>query len=172
MWSAPWPLKSTENTNFECTRCKQDKSCLKKFSKDNNMIPPSIPLELQNVTPVMQIHCIFSGCLNCKGHIKILPHKIQKIEDILPNCPKHVPLMFCSLKGKHENPKLYQVRREIVFEDFYWLVLHKPSYKDVVIDESCLESFPEDGSIEVKSIFLEQEEESYIFPGMSPSNNF
>ena len=41
----------------------------------------------------------------------------------------------------------------------------------MVIDVSCLDSLPQDGSIEVKNIVLEQEEEDLKFPGTGRSNN-
>ena len=115
MPSEAWPYKITKHTNFECTRCKRDKLCPKKFSKDNNMIPSPVPLELQNRTqceevliycafPVMQIwqckcKCKSNTCLNYKGYIINLPHNIQNILDILPNCPKDITLIFFSLKA-------------------------------------------------------------------------
>lgn len=42
-----------------------------------------------------------------------------------------------------------------VVEALNWLVLDNPLYKDVVIDESRLDSLSEDGSIEVKNVVLE-----------------
>ena len=109
MPSEAWPYKITKHTNFACTRCKRDKSCPKKFNKDNNMIPSPVPLELYNRTqceemmiccafPAIQIQCKSSSCLNYKGHIINLPHNIQNIIDILPNCPKDATLIFFSLK--------------------------------------------------------------------------
>lgn len=78
--------------------------------------------------------------------------------------------MFYSTKGKQENPKLYSISRE-VFEALNWSVLHNPLQKDVAIEELCLDSLPEDESIEVKNITLEQEEEGFKLPGTGPSNN-
>ena len=62
--------------------------------------------------------------------------------------------MFFSVKEKIENPKLLQIRRGKVSEAFNWLVLNNLLYKDVVIDESRLDSLPENGIIEVKTKVL------------------
>ena len=40
-----------------------------------------------------------------------------------------------------------------------------------VIDESRLDSLPENGSIEIKNIVLEQEEKHFTLPDTDPSNS-
>ena len=59
VWHEAWSHKITKHTNFECTRCKREKSCPKKFSKDNNMIPSPVPLELQNLNQCEDLLCLF-----------------------------------------------------------------------------------------------------------------
>ena len=49
-----WPLCKTPNdkSNYECVRCKRDKTQPKIFSIENDMIPSKVPLELQGLTQV------------------------------------------------------------------------------------------------------------------------
>ena len=72
----------------------------------------------------MQIHCKSRGCVNYKGHIITPPYNIQKIAEILPNCSKDIPLMFSSLKGKCEDPKLYQPCREKFIEPLNCIIIY------------------------------------------------
>ena len=46
-----WPRKETDKNSkeFVCTRCLRDKGFPKKFSHENNMIPSTVPLELENL---------------------------------------------------------------------------------------------------------------------------
>ena len=46
-----WPYKQgTKENNFISYRCKRDKDSPKKFSVENNMIPPKLPEELHGLT--------------------------------------------------------------------------------------------------------------------------
>ena len=62
-------------------------------------------------------------------------------------------------------------RQKKIFKALNWLVLHNSLQYDVVVDGSCLDHLPEDGSIEVKSIFSELEEEDFTLPDTDPSSN-
>lgn len=38
-----------------CSNCSKDKQTPKKFSKENSMIPSSVPMELQNLTQIEEM---------------------------------------------------------------------------------------------------------------------
>lgn len=52
-----WPLseKSKVKVPYICTRCIRDKSNVKKFSLQNNMIPSQVPVELQGLTQLEEM---------------------------------------------------------------------------------------------------------------------
>lgn len=53
-----WPVKGknkSKQTNYICQRCTSDKKSPKKFSSQNQMIPSSIPIELQDLTQIEEM---------------------------------------------------------------------------------------------------------------------
>ena len=76
-----WPLKSKPKSasNYVCSRCARDKQNPKKFSKQNAMIPSSVPPELQGLTqieemliaralPIMRVYVKPGGQRGYSGH--------------------------------------------------------------------------------------------------------
>ena len=78
------------------------------------MIPSPVPDELKNLTeceqmlisrafPIMQVYTKPGlGYLDYKGHIITLPNNVQHIVDILLHCPKDLPVIAFTFKGKSD----------------------------------------------------------------------
>lgn len=170
-----WPLKSTKivHETYQCKRCKMDKKFPKKFSHENNMLPSAVPVELQHLSqceeiliarafPIMQVYTKAGGALGYKGHVINLPNDVQHIADVLPHCPKDIPIVVFTIKGKNEFSKEFKVRRKQVSDALRWLVCHNPLYKNVTIDESLLQSLPHDGFLSVTTIDFDDDAEDTL----------
>ena len=175
-----WPLKSTKTAHetYQCKRCKMDKKFPKKFSRENNMLPSEVPIELQHLSqceeiliarafPIMQVYTKAGGALGYKGHVINLPNNVQHIADVLPHSPKDIPIVVFTIKGKNEFSKEFKVRRKQVSDALRWLVRHNPLYKNVTIDETLLDSLPDDGFLSVNTIDFNEDEE-YTLPDRGP----
>ena len=106
-----WPLKTKPKnlTNYICSRCVHDKRVQKKFSAENLMIPSPVPEQLQGLTqieemliarafPVMHVYTKPRGGQRaCKGHVLTLPQDVQQLADVLPRCPKDLPVIILTV---------------------------------------------------------------------------
>lgn len=153
-----WPLseKSKVKVPYICTRCIRDKSNVKKFSVQNNMIPSQVPVELQGLTqleemliarvfPVISVYTKPSGQKAYKGHCINFSQDIQELANSLPRYPKELPVIVVSVIGKDNIYKDLKVRRENVSCALHWLVRHNPLYREITIDYKCLASLPAEG---------------------------
>lgn len=153
-----WPLKSKPKSasNYVCSRCARDKQNPKKFSKQNAMIPSSVPPELQGLTqieemliaralPIMRVYVKPGGQRGYSGHCINLPQDVTELASSLPRYPKEVPLVVVSMKGKGNTLKDVTVRRQRVQNALQWLITNNPQYKELKIDLDSLNSLPENG---------------------------
>ena len=161
-----WPLKAKPKSypNYTCSRCTRDKSAPKKFSTENSMIPSPVPKELQGLTqfeemliarafPVMHVYTKPRGGQKAyKGHVITLPQDVQQLADVLPRCPKDLPVIVFTINGKDNCSKDFIVRRKKVSDALYWLTgVNKDEepnnflYKDVRISKENLTQLPENG---------------------------
>ena len=183
-----WPIKFNDkapdnafNQDYECSRCKVDKKNPKMFSKENFMVPSTVPEELQGLTqceemliarafPLMQVYTkAGGGQLGYKGHVINLPNDIQHIADILPRYAKDVPVILFNVKGNDQQKSIsFRVRREKVLLALKWLIQNNPLYKDIVIDESRLNALPVDGVLDVDSVDCENAEVDSIHTDLPP----
>ena len=149
-----WPLTKI-TANYEYNRCQREKTVPKKFSKENDMIPSAIPLELQGLTqveemliarafPVIQVYTKPNGSQKAyKGHVLTLPHDVQHIANILPRYPCDLPVIVFKLDVKENKSKELRVRRHRVFAALMWLTEkndkgepNNSRYQDVTIDRT------------------------------------
>ena len=161
-----WPLKAKPKNypNYTCSRCTRDKSTPKKFSTENSMIPSLVPKELQGLTqfeemliarafPVMHAYTKLRGGQKAyKGHVITLPQDVQQLADVLPRCPKDLPVIVFTVNGKNNCSEDFIVRLKKVSDALYWLTggdKHgEPNnflYKDVRISKENLTQLPENG---------------------------
>ena len=153
-----WPLseKTKVKVPYICTRCVRDKSNVKKFSVQNNMVPSEVPVELQGLSqleemliarvfPVISVYTKPGGQKAYKGHCINFSQDIQELADSLPRYPKELPVIIVSVIGKDNIYKDLTVRRQNVSCALHWLVKHNPLYKEITIDYKCLESLPAEG---------------------------
>ena len=150
-----WPLcdkrhKESHRSHYVCYRCKTDKKEPKKFSFENSMIPSAVPPELQNMTqfeemliarafPVINVYTKPKGGQRAyKGHVITLPQDVQQLADVLPRCPKDVPVIIFTVNGKDNQSKDFHVRKQKVSDALHWLVENNPLYKNITIDYAQL----------------------------------
>ena len=119
-----WPQKSRKQlSKYVCLTCSRDKEHPKRFSKENNMIPSSVPKELQELRqieemliaralPLMRVYVKPGGQRGYSGHCINLPQDISELAESLPRYPKNVPYLVVSMKGKGSTCKEVIVRRE------------------------------------------------------------
>ena len=58
--------------------------------------------------------------------------------------------------------KTFRVRRHVVYDALQWLRVHNPIYSDIHIDESRLDSLPEDGVPEELLTVIRQEKDDEV----------
>lgn len=115
--SEAWPQKTKRKQQgkavsvYVCSNCSRDKQTPKKFSKENSMIPSSVPMELQNLTqieemliaralPLIRVYMKPGGQRGYSGHCINLPQSINELANSLPHYPKDIPIIVVSMKGK------------------------------------------------------------------------
>ncbi|CAH3156372.1 unnamed protein product [Porites lobata] len=149
-----WPLKSNPRraNHYQCQRCTRDKQQPKKFSKENDMLPSLVPLQLLGLTqveemliaralPIMRVYIKPGGQRGYSGHVINLPQNIAELAHSLPRYPK----------------------------DLSVIVVKK---KDININQDSLNSLPEDGvphdllSVETENI----DETAACEPDLGPQN--
>ena len=178
-----WPIKASiknSSKDHTCKRCKVDKKEPKKFSKENCMIPSPVPDELKNLTefeqmlisrafPIMQVYTKPGlGYLGYKGHIITLPNNVQHIADILPHCPKDLPIIAFTFEGKSEYSKEFRLRQEKVLFALLWLVKNNPLCKEITIDFNRIKAVPIDGQILIQSVDFKDFDSNDIMPDRGP----
>jgi hypothetical protein len=151
-----WPLKSKPKSPYICRRCSLDKQSPKKFSDENFMIPSSVPDALQDLTqieemliaralPIMKVYLKPGGQRGYSGHCIHLPQRVSDLAQSLPHCPKDIPLIVVTMKGKGNTFKDVIVRRKKVEQALQWLIKHNPQYHSVKVNITSLNSLPVDG---------------------------
>ena len=167
-----WPRKEIPKdvSQFVCSRCLRDKGVPKKFSNENSMIPAVVPPELENLTqceemliarafPVMQVYIRpNSRTTGYRGHVVTLPHNVQHIVDILPRCPKDLPIISFAVKNADSSNRYFQVRRKVVLEALVWLKKYNPLYQNIIIDYDLLNDLPIDGTLDIKENIINDSE--------------
>ena len=103
--------------------------------------------------PVMHVYTKPRGGQRAyKGHVITLPQDVQQLADVLPRCPKDLPVIIFTVNGKDNCSKDFIVRRNKVSDALNWLTgVNKDGepnnflYKDVQISEQNLHELPENG---------------------------
>ncbi|CAH3134206.1 unnamed protein product [Porites lobata] len=142
--------------HYQCQRCIRDKQQQKKFSKENDMVPSLVPLQLQGLTqveemliaralPVMRVYIKPGGQRGYSGHCINLPQDIAELAHSLPRYPKDLSVIVVKMKGKENSFKDVTVRRQNVADALQWLVNNNSHYKDITINQNSLNSLPEHG---------------------------
>lgn len=120
------------------------------------MIPSSVPIELKDLTqieemliaralPLIRVYIKPGGQRGYSGHCINLPQSINELANSLPHYPKDIPVIVVSMKGKGNTFKDVTVRRNKVEKALHWLSVHNPLYKDIKINQDCLNCLPENG---------------------------
>ena len=113
-----WPIKTRPRVanQYCCSRCTNDKEQPKKFSKENNMIPSSVPSQLEGLTqieeiliaqalPILRVYIKPGGKRGYSGHCISLPQNVAELADSLPRYPKDLSVIVVKMKGKDNNLK-------------------------------------------------------------------
>ena len=181
-----WPLKAPPNSlrssKNHCLRCTRDKKHPKKFSKENNMIPSAVPCHLQGLTqveemliaralPIMRVYIKPGGQRGYSDHCINLPQHIEEIATSLPRYPKDLSVIVVKMKGKDNNFKDVSVRRQNVADALHWLIYNNPHYKDVTVNQHCLNLLPENGvPLDLISVETENDDIDSSHPDVGPQN--
>ena len=133
------------------------------------MVPSAVPEELQCLTnceemlisralPIMNVYTKPGlGYLGYKAHIVTLPNNIQKVADILPQCPKEIPIIVFTFKGKSNTSRDFHVRREQVLNALLWLKENNPLYQCVTSDYSRVDSLRFDGVLSLETVNFDED---------------
>ena len=145
-----WPINFTPRlpNQYQCSRCTNDKELPKKFSKENNMIPSSVPPQLEGLTqveemliaralPIMRVYIKPGGQRGYSGHCINLPQNVAELAHSLPRYPKDLSVIVVKMKGKDVT-----VRRQNVADALQWLINNNPHYKDIIVNQDSLNSLP------------------------------
>lgn len=108
---------------------------------------------IARVFPVMHVYTKPRGGQRAyKGHVLTLPRDVQRLADVLPRCPKDLPVIIFTVKGKDNCSKDFIVRRKKVSDAHMWLTgvneTGEPNnflYKDVKISHQNIADLPENG---------------------------
>ena len=72
--------------------------------------------------PVMHVYTKSRGGQKAyKGHVITLPQDVPQLADLLPSCPKDLPVIVFTVVGKNNNSKDFVVRREKDTQALFWL---------------------------------------------------
>ena len=97
------------------------------------MIPSPVPKELHGLTqfeemliarafPVMHVYTKPRGGQRAyKGHVITLPREVLQLADLLPRCPKELPVIVFTICGKDNQSRDFLVRRQKVEDALTWL---------------------------------------------------
>ena len=84
-----------------------------------------------------------------KGHVITLPQSVQQLADVLPRCPKDLPVIIFTVNGKDNQSKDFHVRKQKVSDALHWLVENNPLYKNITIDYAQLNALPENSRLDL-----------------------
>ena len=95
----------------------REKSSKKKFSKENDMVPSTVPNELSGLTqveemliaralPIMHIYLKQGGQRGYSGHCVNLPQNVDELAKSLPRYPKDLFVIVVKMKGKKTHLKI------------------------------------------------------------------
>lgn len=152
-----WPSRiclGVDPAAYICTRCKRDKSDVKKFSEENDMLPGNVPLCLQRLSQVEEmliahacpIMCVYrksGGQRGYKGHVLNLPQDVQGFLDLLPCNVCDLPVLLLRRVGQDNTHADLRVHREKVLSALQWLQANNCFYSSITIDWVALHR-PED----------------------------
>ena len=105
-----WPLSTSREQIFSCSRCKRDKKPCRLYFAENDMDPGSVPAELQGLSeveelliarafPIMSIYRKHGGQRGYKGHVLNLPQDIQGFLNSLPANVSDLPILVIRKQG-------------------------------------------------------------------------
>lgn len=117
------------------------------------MIPSPVPHQLQGLIqieemliaralPIMRVYIKPGGQRGYSGHCINLPQNVQELAHTLPRFPNDLSVIVVKMKGKDNSFKDVTVRRQAVADVLYWLINNNPHYKNIIINEECLNSSP------------------------------
>ena len=177
--------------NNTCNVCASDSNPVKKYSRENNMIPSAVPPELACLSvleemlvaracPIMRLYTKKSGHSGLSGHVINVPQNLKPLDTDLPRLVSDTPILYVRRTGKENDRKDFRVNRDRVRCALEWLKDHNPLYANVLISNENLLKLPENGvppelliSTDQESIFpeLDSDNEEVIHDAQDPNGN-
>ena len=72
--------------------------------------------------PVMRVYTKPRGGQRAyKGHVITLPQDVQQLADILPRCPKDLPVIIFTINGKDNSSSDFVVRHKFITHKLKWV---------------------------------------------------
>ena len=78
-----------------------------------------------------------------------MPQDVQQLADVLPRCPKDLPVIIFTVNGNDNQSKDFHVRKQKVSDALHWLVENNPLYKNITIDHVQLNALPENSRLDL-----------------------
>lgn len=139
-------------------KCQHKNQCWK-YSVLNNMDPGEVPEELKGLTfieeqviarvhPMITVFKIKGHQYAYRGNVISFAQDVQEIATQLPHKVKDLNSVIC-IKFQQSSAKYHDffIRQERVRQALQWLKVNNPLYKDIVISEENLHTFPENGYV-------------------------
>ena len=146
---------------YSCQRCQDHaKARFSKYSTTNNLDPGYIlPWQLSDlyeaekalisrVAAMVSYYYISETSTGYHKNVANIVQSVHEVAEKLPRAPATCGIVKVRVEGKNKSHRDFKVRKRRVLEALLWLQANNPLYEDVEIDESVLNSLPEDGVIE------------------------
>ena len=158
-----WPDLKVGPKSKKCQRCADDRvqpPIPHTFSAANDMDPGEQPecLKVLNtveaaaislICPVVSIYKVKYGATGMKGHSISFHQNVQEFINVLPRAPEDLPLIV--IKAPNQ-PVPLTANRFHILDALAFLKRNNPHYKNIVIDQSQANKYPDNSSTPVQGI--------------------
>ena len=151
-----WPGMEVGPRTKRCSRCSSNMKNLAKgvpltFSYENDMDPCEQPEELRRlnavetaaisiICPAQHIFKLRYGSVGQKGHSVSFAQDISEFAQRLPRSQPDLPYII--IKAPNQEIPL-QANQHYIEAALKWLIQNSPLYKDIIIDQETLKTYPE-----------------------------
>ena len=108
---------------------------------------PTEELLISRVMPLMSMYRLPHGQYGYKGHIVNSPQEVGSFATSLPRKPSELDIILVRKEGSQNSHHDFRVRKSVVLNALQWLKENNKYYQDITIDQSTLDSLPDDGDM-------------------------
>ena len=95
----------------------------------------------------MSMYRLPHGQYGYKGHVINLPQEVGSFATSLPRKPSELDIILVRKEGSQNSHHDFRVRKSVVLNALQWLKENNKYYRDITIDQSTLDSLPDDGDM-------------------------